>query len=88
MWLLTVRGATYTHEKGCMMESNLRRYGDNFIPVIPVERLYHTKERPFCDDLDCPCHTDEQTTRQFKEQYDDGLLTAEEVDMTIKGKIL
>ena len=66
----------------------LESYADNFIPVIPVDRIYHTKERPFCSNPDCPCHADEQLVEQVKSQYGAGLLTAEEVELTIKGKIL
>ena len=67
---------------------DLRHFGDNFIPVIPVDYLYHSNEHPFCYDPDCYCHTDEQLIAQVKEQYDAGLLTAQEVEWTIKGKTL
>src|SRR5437868_3205441 len=32
---------------------------DNFIPVIPVDDLEHTPEKPFCWDSSCPCHEDD-----------------------------
>ncbi len=63
-------------------------FADNFIPVVPVDYEYHTDKRPFCWDLDCPCHTDKQAIGRVKELYDAGLLTAEEVELTIKGKII
>lgn len=35
----------------------MKRYGDNFIPVIPVasESMTHSVERPVCTDMTCPC---------------------------------
>ena len=61
---------------------------DNAIPVIPVDYEYHTKDHPFCWDSDCPCHTDQQAIARVKEDYDAGLLTAEEAELTIKGKTI
>ncbi len=62
--------------------------GDNFIPVIPVDYSYHTLEHPFCWDRDCPCHTDKEAINDVKRFYDAGLLTAEEAENTIQGRIL
>jgi hypothetical protein len=61
-------------------------YADNFIPVVPVDYEYHTESNPFCYDEDCPCHTDQQAITSVKNQYEDGLLTAQEAEWTIKGK--
>ncbi len=66
----------------------LRPYADNFIPVIPVDYEYHTEERPFCFDEDCPCHTDKQAIGHVREQYEHGWLTAQEAEWTIRGKII
>ena len=63
-------------------------YGDNFSIVVPVDVVIHTESHPFCWDDSCPCHTDEQAIGQVKEQYDNGLITAEEVELIIKGKTL
>lgn len=39
----------------------MQGYGDNFIPVIPLEDvLLHTSTRPFCLDSTCPCHEDQE----------------------------
>jgi len=70
------------------MSQSMRPYADNFIPVIPVDYEYHTDEHPFCFDEDCPCHTDKQAIGQVKQYYDDGLLTAQEAEWTIKGKMI
>ena len=70
------------------MDSTLTPFADNFIPVIPVDYEYHTDKKPFCWDEDCPCHSDAEHIAQVKEDYEAGLLTAEEVDMVIKGKTL
>jgi hypothetical protein len=67
---------------------NVTPYAENFIPVIPTEYSYHTDENPFCWDSDCPCHSDNLLIAQVKEQFDNGLLSAEEVILTIQGKTL
>lgn len=63
-------------------------YADNFIPVVPVDYIYHTPENPFCWDSDCPCHTTKEATAQVQQEYEAGLLTAEEVILTIARKML
>jgi hypothetical protein len=67
---------------------NVTPYADNFIPVIPVEYSYHTDENPFCWDSDCPCKYDKLLLDRLHEYYNEGLLTAEEVEHTLKGKIV
>lgn len=61
---------------------------DNFAYVVPVDYEYHTAGKPFCYDPDCPCHTDQEAIAGVKEQYDAGLITAEEAELIIKGKTL
>jgi hypothetical protein len=69
-------------------ESSIQPFGDNFIPVIPVEYSYHTQQQPFCWDSDCPCHTDTEAIAHVQQEYEAGLLTAEEAIRTIKGEML
>lgn len=70
------------------METSLTPFADNFIPVIPTDYEYHTKENPFCWDADCPCHTDTEAVTHVQREYEQGLLTAEEAERTMKGKML
>lgn len=67
---------------------DLRPFADNFIPIIFVDRKQHTDEQPFCWDEDCFCHTDAAAIARIKELYESGLLTAQEAEWTIKGKIV
>lgn len=61
-------------------------YGDNFIPVIPVDYLEHTTERPFCWDSTCPCHDDYDAVAQIVAAFDDGLCTSIEVYRICAGQ--
>ena len=70
------------------MYTSMQPYADNFIPVIPVYYILHTEARPFCFEPDCPCHADEQETRQVKEFYDAGLITAAEAELIFKEKTI
>ena len=64
----------------------MRQLGDTSIPIVPVDFTYHTPDRPFCWNEACPCHTDAEAIAQVKQQYDDGLISVEEVELIIKGK--
>ena len=55
------------------------------IPVIPVDELLHTDCNPFCIDLSCPCKEDQELIQGVDEQYQDGLLTADEATRGVKG---
>ncbi len=39
----------------------MQGFGDNFIPVIPIDYPEHTQEKPFCWNGSCPCHEDQDT---------------------------
>ncbi len=61
-------------------------YGDNFIPVIPVEEKEHTPEKPFCWNSACHCHEDEALIAQVASYVADGLMTPEEATDFVAGK--
>jgi len=63
-------------------------YGDNFIPLIPVDYTLHTEENPFCNDLSCPCHEDQSKVGKLNNYYQDGLVSAEDADRIFRGKAL
>lgn len=70
------------------MKDTLLPYFDNAIPVVPVDYTYHTDENELCWDECCPCKTDKLLLARLQQQYNDGLLTAEEVENTLKGRML
>ena len=64
-----------------------------YIPVVLMEdEPVHTDERPWCRDVTCPCHSDDEGVeareRLLWEPYYNGLLTWEEVIQTFYGKQL
>lgn len=61
-------------------------YGDNFIPVILVDYLEHTIERPFCWDRTCPCHQDREALEQVNQDHRNGLCTLTEALRIVKGE--
>ena len=63
-------------------------YGDNFIPVIPVDYLEHTITRPFCWDKTCPCHDDIEAIAQINTCFQAGLCTFIEAMHIINGEQL
>jgi len=65
----------------------MQPYGDNFIPVVPIEDpTLHTPGNPFCYDSSCGCHEDTESTRQVDDQFLDGLLTNSEASRVVQGK--
>jgi hypothetical protein len=49
------------------------------------EYLPHTDGRPFCNESDCPCHEDQEAINTLNDQYNNGLVTAEERDNIYQG---
>ena len=65
---------------------NLEPYADNFIPVIPVDYIEHTDEKPFCWNGSCPCHEDEEAFAAVNDAVQDGLMTPEEATDFVTGR--
>lgn len=63
---------------------------ENPIPIVtdiePIEE--HTADSPFCDDMTCPCHEDQEAIAETAEQVTGGLLTPSEADRYYRGKTL
>jgi hypothetical protein len=65
----------------------MQGYGDNFIPVIPVEGgLEHTWEKPFCWNNACGCHEDEELISEVARHVGQGLMTSDEATDFVAGK--
>ena len=57
--------------------------------VIPMEDdLVHIDHDSFCSDPSCPCHSDPTLIAEVNQQYQDGLLTADEATNYVMGKTL
>ncbi len=56
-------------------------------PVVPVEYLQHTPDRPCCGwDPTCPCHEDQEYINVVHTHLQAGLLTEEEAMRCVQGK--
>ena len=67
----------------------MQGFGDNFIPVIPLEEEpLHTQTNPFCLDSTCPCHEDQELIQPVAQKVQDGLLTPEEATRFVEGRQL
>lgn len=65
----------------------MQTYGDNFIPVIPVDHVVHTDEMPFCfADPTCPCHDDHEEIQKVAVWVMEGLMTEDEAIRFIAGR--
>ncbi len=49
----------------------MKRYGDNFIPVVPTNRLVHTDKNPRRHNEECLCHDD--LNAQLNQYYQDSV---------------
>lgn len=61
-------------------------YGDNFIPIIPVDHATHTADHPFCDDPTCPCKEDGESIGKVHQAYLDGIITAQDAIDIVMGR--
>lgn len=66
----------------------MQAYGDNFIPIIPVDYIIHKEAEPFCYDPTCPCHEDREKIEAVAQQIQDGLIAPGEATEFVKGKTL
>ncbi len=64
----------------------MQGFADNFIPVIPVDYLEHTDEKPFCWNAACPCHEDQESITTVAQHVQDGLFTPQEATDFVAGK--
>lgn len=65
----------------------MQHWGDNFIPVIPMDCVIHTPDNPFCRDRTCPCHeNDEEAIKKVYQAYQGGLITAQDATDIIMGR--
>jgi hypothetical protein len=63
-------------------------YGDNFLPVLPVDYSIHTQDHPFCEDMSCPCHEDQSAVNDLAGHYHNGLVSREDADRIYRGQTL
>lgn len=65
-----------------------RHFADNFIPVILVDSIDHTDNKPFCWNGGCDCHEDQESIAQVYQYVQDGLMTPGEAIDFVNGKML
>jgi hypothetical protein len=61
--------------------------GDEYY-VEPVDPLIHTPDNPFCDDMSCPCHEDQESINDLTGYYQDGLASRDDADHIYRGQTL
>jgi hypothetical protein len=74
-----------------IMSNHIQPYGDNFIPIIPMEDdpwASHTDDHPFCWDKTCLCHEDQELLIRVNEDVTTGLLTPDEAATLIQGRVI
>ena len=62
----------------------IQPYADNFIPVIPTDRLVHTDQQPRCHDPECPCH--DKLKQELQQLYQEGLVSAGDASRILEGR--
>jgi hypothetical protein len=54
---------------------------------VEVDELIHTDERPFCQDMTCPCHEDQELIEEYiAEHLRTGHLTEREAKRLYRGQ--
>ena len=48
----------------------------------------HTPEHPFCDDMSCPCHQDQEAIDTLHGYHQDGLVSTQDADHIYRGQTL
>lgn len=67
----------------------MQGYVDTFIPLIPLENEpLHTPIHPFCGDMTCLCHEDQDHLSQVAQWVTDGLMSTEEATNFVAGRTL
>ena len=66
-------------------EVKARLFVPGFVHVTPVKRMIHTLGHPFCKDMECPCHTDEENLASISHSYAIGEITQEEYEHIFNG---
>lgn len=65
----------------------MHSYTETFMLLIPMEDdLLHTSTHPFCWDLTCPCHEDQESLAQVTHWVTDGLMSREEATAFVAGR--
>ncbi len=73
-------------ESSAERPDDIKPFGDNFIPVIPVDRKIHTEEQPFCGNPDCLCHEESDKIAQVNGWYQEGIITEQHAKDIIMGR--
>jgi hypothetical protein len=55
-------------------------------PTLDFDPFVHTKKHPFCIDPFCPDKEDQEAIGVVNQQYQDGLVTADEATRIVQGR--
>lgn len=69
---------------------NIRSIDYSTFEVWPEmdEQAVHTPERPFCWDMTCWCHTNQEAIAETAQYVTDGLLSSEEANHLFRGRMV
>ncbi len=68
--------------------SGIDELGDEY-HVYPIEEFpFHTPDHPFCNDLTCPCHEDQESIAELNGYYEAGLVSRDDADRIYRGQTL
>ena len=56
------------------------------IPYEDGDEAIHSTEYPFCNEMDCPCHEDNESIEQVQSWVTNGLITAEDAGRIYRGQ--
>jgi hypothetical protein len=57
--------------------------------VIPIfDQAVHTEDHLFCDDLSCPCHSDQDNINELNGYYQEGLVSSTDADNIYRGRTI
>jgi hypothetical protein len=57
-------------------------------PEMPEQAAIHTPEHPFCWDMTCYCHSNQEAIQQTAQDVRDGLLSPDDADRIYRGKVV
>ena len=67
--------------------TNEEDLGDEYY-VTPVDPTIHTDDNPFCDDMSCPCHENQDDVNDLNDAVQDGLASTQDADNIYHGRTI
>jgi hypothetical protein len=70
---------------------NAALFTPNGCPIIRYDEgdeLIHTNDHLFCEEMDCPCHEDQQRIARLNSWVQDGTMTTQQAECYYRGQTL